>query len=468
MKRIILYSIVIRQTILHRRGADGESRTPVSTLGRSHNSRYTTPATRILYLILRQTTRVLQHFLDAYAKSLTHIILVRYNRHMTKRKLVTTSIATLIVIGGLSLGALHFLSQVNNAPPQATKYADRTGSPTGSLNTGNRPLADTNSTSDNQQPSKSNQNTDNKPTPAGHNWVTQTMRHNHDQAQAVKQQPERQRGSQDSTQRANQSPRNNSSNNNSGSPSQPQPVKSGDSANHTNHDQNQAAIDGWQIDYFEGFDSSIKQTKWVQYGWGDPAVGHGCMGVMSQRNSFTRDGKLIIRTQYENGQWSTGGAASGDVFTASRGRWEVRAKFPKAKGVGYAFLLWPKDEGWPPEIDFAEGRVNGPRVEATYHWDSDNKQQQVFLDNHDMNGWHTYGVIVEKDHIIFTLDGKEWGRINHPNVTDKQMFLGVQAGAMNPNGINKHTETVDSGVPNPLTPAVADIEIDYVAHYVRK
>ena len=391
---------------------------------------------------------------------------------MTKRKLVTTSIATLIVIGGLSLGALHFLSQVNNAPPQATKYADRTTSPTGSsgsLSTDNRSRSDTNSTNDNQQPSKPNQNTDNKPTPAEHNWVTQTMRQN--QAQTTNQQPER-RDPHGSTEQTNQLPHNNSSNNNSSNkrrkrsvPSQPQPSKPSGPAN---HDRNQAAIDGWQIDYFEGFDSSIKQTKWVQYGWGDPAVGHGCMGVMSQRNSFTRDGKLVIRTQYDNGQWSTGGAGSGDVFTASRGRWEVRAKFPKAKGVGYAFLLWPKDEGWPPEIDFAEGRVNGPRIEATYHWDPDNKQQQAFLDNHDMSGWHTYGVIVEKDHIIFTLDGKEWGRINHPNVTDKQMFLGVQAGAMNPNGINKHTETVDSGVPNPLTPAVSDIEIDYVAHYVRK
>lgn len=391
---------------------------------------------------------------------------------MTKRKLVTTSIATLIVIGGLSLGALHFLSQVNNAPPQATKYADRTTSPTGSsgsLSTDSRSHSDTNSTNDNQQPSKPNQNTDNKPTPAEHNWVTQTMRQN--QAQTTNQQSER-RDPHDSTEQTNQLPHNNSSNNNSSNkrrkrsvPSQPQPSKPSGPAN---HDRNQAAIDGWQIDYFEGFDSSIKQTKWVQYGWGDPAVGHGCMGVMSQRNSFTRDGKLVIRTQYENGQWSTGGAGSGDVFTASRGRWEVRAKFPKAKGIGYAFLLWPKDEGWPPEIDFAEGRVNGPRVEATYHWDPDNKQKQASLDNHDMSGWHTYGVIVEKDHIIFTLDGKEWGRINHPNVTDKQMFLGVQAGAMNPNGINKHTETVDGGVPNPLTPAVSDIEIDYVAHYVRK
>lgn len=388
---------------------------------------------------------------------------------MTKQKLILTSIATLVVIGGLSLGALHFFSQVNhNAAPQAKQYADRATSSTGSLNTGNRPRTDTNSASDNQQSNKSGQNTGDKPTPAGHNWVTQTMRNN--QTQTAKQQPERQRDSQDSAPRANQAPRNHSSNNNSSnknsnSPSQPQPSKPNSPVN---HGQNHAAIDGWRVDYFEGFDSPIKQTGWVQYGWGDPAVGHGCMGVMSQRNSFTRDGKLIIRTQYENGQWSTGGAGSGDVFTASRGRWEVRAKFPKAKGVGYAFLLWPKDEGWPPEIDFAEGRVNGPRVEATYHWDPDNKQQQAFLDNHDMSGWHTYGVIVEKDHIIFTLDGKEWGRINHPNVTDKQMFLGVQAGAMNPNGINKHTETVDSGVPNPLTPAVADIEIDYVAHYVRK
>lgn len=391
---------------------------------------------------------------------------------MTKRKLVTTSIATLIVIGGLSLGALHFLSQVNNAPPQATKYADRTTSPTGSsgsLSTDNRSRSDTNSTNDNQQPSKPNQNTDNKPTPAEHNWVTQTMRQN--QAQTTNQQSEH-RDPHGSTEQTNQLPHNNSSNNNSSNkrrkrsiPSQPQPSKPSGPAN---HDRNQAAIDGWQMDYFEGFDSSIKQTKWVQYGWGDPAVGHGCMGVMSQRNSFTQDGKLVIRTQYENGQWSTGGAGSGDVFTASRGRWEIRAKFPKAKGVGYAFLLWPKDEGWPPEIDFAEGRVNGPRIEATYHWDPDNKQQQAFLDNHDMSGWHTYGVIVEKDHIIFTLDGKEWGRINHPDVTDKQMFLGVQAGAMDPNGINKHTETVDGSVPNPLTPAVADIEVDYVAHYVRK
>jgi len=190
------------------------------------------------------------------------------------------------------------------------------------------------------------------------------------------------------------------------------------------------------------------------------------MGVMSQKNSFTQNGELVVRTQYQDGQWSAGGTSSGKVFTASRGRWEVRAKFPQAKGVGYVFLLWPEDQGWPPEIDFAEGRVNGPRVEGTYHWDPDNKQEQRAFDNADMSGWHTYGVIVEDNLITFTLDGQEWGRIER-SITDKRMFFGVQTGAMDPNGSANRYETVDGGVPGPLTPAVSDIQIDYVAHYTR-
>ena len=251
----------------------------------------------------------------------------------------------------------------------------------------------------------------------------------------------------------------------SGPPAAGQPTPaSGSSAG---HDQSQAQIEGWSIDFFDGFDTPLEQTQWERYGWGDPPVGHGAMGVMSQRNSFTRDGNLVIRTQYENGQWSAGGAGSKFVHTASYGRWEVRARFPQAKGIGYAFLLWPADEGWPPEIDFAEGRVNGPQVMGVYHWDPDNKQEHRFFDNHDMSGWHTYGVIVEPDLITFTLDGRPWGTIEHPSVTDKQMFIGFQTGAMDPTGWQSDTETVDGGIPGPLTPAVADIEIDYVAHYTR-
>ena len=236
-----------------------------------------------------------------------------------------------------------------------------------------------------------------------------------------------------------------------------------------------AQINGWSIDYFEGFDSSLEDLGWEHYGWGDPSVGHGAMGGVSRKNSFTQNGELIVRTQYQDGQWSAGGASSADAFAAARGRWEVRAKFPRGKGIGYAFLLWPEDKSWPPEIDFAEGRVNGPRVSGTYHWgdstEEGHKQDQRVFDNTDMGGWHTYGVIVEDDYIVFTFDGQEWGRITRDDVgegiTDKRMWFGVQTGAMDPNGKANRYETVDGGVPGPLTPAVSDIQIDYVAHYTR-
>ncbi|KAA8735992.1 family 16 glycosylhydrolase [Actinomyces johnsonii] len=261
----------------------------------------------------------------------------------------------------------------------------------------------------------------------------------------------------------------------SGSPSDAGSASPSQPSEGSGRGRSEAEINGWNVDYFEGFDASFEDTKWGHYGWGDPAVGHGAMGVMSQKNSFVENGALVIRTQYQNGQWSAGGASSADAFATSRGRWEVRAKFPRAKGIGYAMLLWPEDEVWPPEIDFAEGRVNGPQVSGTYHWgepDPDkHKQEQRVFDNPDMNGWHTYGAIVEDGYIAFTFDGQEWGRVTRENVgediTNKRMWFGVQTGAMDPNGSANQYETVDGGVPGPLTPAVSDIQIDYVAHYTK-
>ena len=106
--------------------------------------------------------------------------------------------------------------------------------------------------------------------------------------------------------------------------------------------RSEVEIDGWNVDFFEGFDASIEDIGWEQYG-GKP-VGQGAMGMRLRRDSFTQNGELIIRTQYQDGQWSAGGASTNKVFAASRGRWEVRAKFPRAKGIGYAILLWPEDQ----------------------------------------------------------------------------------------------------------------------------
>ena len=55
-----------------------------------------------------------------------------------------------------------------------------------------------------------------------------------------------------------------------------------------------------------------------------------------------------------------------------------------------------------------------------YHWgdstEEGHKQDQRVFDNTDMGGWHTYGVIVEDDYIVFTFDGQEVGRITRDDV----------------------------------------------------
>ena len=66
----------------------------------------------------------------------------------------------------------------------------------------------------------------------------------------------------------------------------------------------------------------------------------------------------------------------------------------------------------------------------------------------------------------YTFDGKPWATIINSNVTTKKLWIGFQCGAMDPNGEAKAYETVDNGVPGPLTPAVSDIQIDWVAHYI--
>ncbi len=227
------------------------------------------------------------------------------------------------------------------------------------------------------------------------------------------------------------------------------------------------ASSGWTIDMSDTFDGALNSRLWTPYGWGDPKQGDGGLGYISKDNVTTRDGKLILRVDYRNGNWYNAGLSTGDYFSTPGGRWEVRAKFPKAKGVGYAFLLYPGDGSWPPEVDFAEGRVNGPQVMGAYHWDSDNKQALRFFDNTDMSGWHTYGVYFEGKKLVYTFDGKPWATIENDAVTSKAMWLGMQTAAMDPNGSAKQSETVDGGVPNASTPAVNEIQVDWVAHYKR-
>lgn len=226
---------------------------------------------------------------------------------------------------------------------------------------------------------------------------------------------------------------------------------------------------GWQTDWRDTFSDSLDTTGWTRYGWGWQAPEFGGMGRYYQSNGFTADGALHIRSQYHDGEWSSAGISSGETFSAVGGRWEIRARFPDAKGIGYAFLLWPKSEQWPPEVDFAEGRVRDPQIMATYHWGTvdNHMQDNRYLQNEDLTDWHTYGAIVDpvNNTITYTFDGKPWFTLKDVPVTSEALWIGFQTGAQDPNGSFAQYESIDNAIPGIDTPAVADIEIDWVAHY---
>jgi beta-glucanase (GH16 family) len=229
-----------------------------------------------------------------------------------------------------------------------------------------------------------------------------------------------------------------------------------------------AAAPSWVRDYHYGFNGPHNEQKWGRYGWSHQPVGHGAMGVYKPGNVYTRNGMLILKTAYSNGQWTSAGVSGNPGFSAVGGKWEIRARMPVAKGIGYAFLLMPADGTWPPEVDIAEGRVNG-HVEHFYHWGTpENHQRGMAVSKINTHEWHTYGVILEGNTVTFTIDGdRVVRRITNVPVTNKRLWLGFQTGAMDPNGEARAYETVDGGKPNSRTPASSEIRINWVKHYRR-
>ncbi len=218
---------------------------------------------------------------------------------------------------------------------------------------------------------------------------------------------------------------------------------------------------GWRRDFFDDFTGALSPT-WGRYGYGRQAPGQGAMGLYGLSNVFTSAGNLVLRTHYANGAWSSAGVSSGNGFAAHQGRWEVRARFEKATGIGYAFLLYPKGGSWPPELDLAEGRVNGPSVMSTLHWGPTNQQRHNFNRVVDMTVWHTYGVIMAANSITYTIDSQGWASFTSSNLPITNMWIGLQTGAMS---CPSSYECVAGNVPSALTPATSSIYVDWVAHY---
>jgi hypothetical protein len=103
---------------------------------------------------------------------------------------------------------------------------------------------------------------------------------------------------------------------------------------------------------------------------------------------------------------------SAQPFSFTYGYAQVKMQVPKGQGIWPAFWMLPMESYSPDasagEIDVYEGQGNVPNVDfATYHWGNPDNQIGNSTDaGVDLSqGYHTYGVDWEKDHLTFYLDG---------------------------------------------------------------
>ena len=187
----------------------------------------------------------------------------------------------------------------------------------------------------------------------------------------------------------------------------------------------------WKRVFYDDFSHGLDHKKWGAYsgqpggdpgGWWDPShvtVKNGVLNLETYRDA--RFGE----------RWVSGGVSSSYGLRQRYGKYLVRFRMDGGKGVQGVVLLWPVPDVWPPEIDFAEsGGTDNKRdeVSATLHHGRDNQQIQRTL-HADFTRWHTVGVEWTPRRLIYTLDGRRWGRVRSKYVPNIRMELDIQSQA---------------------------------------
>lgn len=221
-------------------------------------------------------------------------------------------------------------------------------------------------------------------------------------------------------------------------------------------------------------------------------------GYWAPEQCFTKDGKLIIRTEYkENGAygsgWYTGTCRSRNLKDFKYGYFEVSCKIPAAQGLWSAF--WMMNDSMTgeskkyengSEIDIMESPYyNDPKMHAKLyrnttmhtihingygdeHRSKVSKQYEVQQNMY--KTFNTYGVLWTEDEYVFYINGKETWRTNFGvSQVPEYLWLSVEIAGENDsaNPYNKNNKFCFSGEieKNDKNIFPADFEVDYVRVY---
>ena len=222
---------------------------------------------------------------------------------------------------------------------------------------------------------------------------------------------------------------------------------------------------GWQMVLADDFNgSSLNTSSWGAY-HGQPGGDPG--GCWDPSHVVVQGGILNLLSYQDlaakaaegcSSAWVSGGVSSAHALKQAFGKYEVRFRIDAGDGIGYSVLLWPSDEHWPPEIDFAEdGGGNRSQINATLHYGAnDNQISRTW--KVDMTQWHTLGVEWTPGRLVYTLDGNEWGQTSTSQVPAQLMELDIQTQAGT-------CGQIDTPCPDAGTPQHVVMQVDWVVAY---
>jgi beta-glucanase (GH16 family) len=156
----------------------------------------------------------------------------------------------------------------------------------------------------------------------------------------------------------------------------------------------------------------------------------------------------------------SGGLSSSRALKQTYGKYEVRFRMDRGKGVAAILLLWPVADKWPPEINFAEDGGETHRrhdMSATLHYGEADHQIQRSV-RADFSRWHVAGVEWTPRKLVYTLDGRRWGVVRSRHVPSEPMELAMQTQA----GTCGHRH---APCPDATTPSHVDMQVDWVIAY---
>src|ERR1700739_1779680 len=127
-------------------------------------------------------------------------------------------------------------------------------------------------------------------------------------------------------------------------------------------------------------------------------------------------------------QYVSGILTTQQSFSQKYGYFEIRSKIPLGVGVWPAFWMLANDGGWPPEIDVLEGRGQHPGdLAMTTHWRLPNGiLQRCTIDFSEPNAWinfHDYGVLWERDRLVYFIDRRPVAAITGPAGFEDPMYM---------------------------------------------